>query len=168
MNGMIDIQADNIDVDASQAVGNLIQTVNITVNSSGDIIFADNKNYLEKANDYFNLPVPDYGACVNYLRKHFENTIKDFCVRQRLGVNVAANQDITEIPSKSFWNAISSGQAAAKWPGLSKALLDDVELYRTFILNPYSHANSTAAYKSEIQLAISSVEALEVGLAAIK
>ena len=40
----VDIEADNIDIDASQATGNLIQTVNITVGPSGEIIFADNKN----------------------------------------------------------------------------------------------------------------------------
>ncbi len=40
----IDIEADHIDIDASQATGNLIQTVNITVGPSGEIIFADNKN----------------------------------------------------------------------------------------------------------------------------
>lgn len=40
----IDINPDPIDIDASQTTGNLIQTVNITVGSSGEVIFADNKN----------------------------------------------------------------------------------------------------------------------------
>jgi len=131
-------------------------------------VFADNKNYLAKSQDYFNLPVPDYGSCVNYLRKHFEEVAREFCERQRLGVNVKADQDMTKVPSSAFWSAIASGQAAGKWPGLAKALLNDIEIYRTFILNPGSHANSTAAYKSEIQRSINAVQALEAGLAAIK
>jgi len=130
-------------------------------------VFADDRKYLEKAKGYFNLSIPDYGACVNYLRKHFEDVIQDFCERQRLGVNVISSQDITRIPSNAFWSAISSGQAANKWPGLAKALLNDIEIYRTFILNPYSHAHSTAAYKNEIQRSIRAVEALETGLDAI-
>lgn len=129
-------------------------------------VFADDRKYLDRAKGYLNAPIPDYGACVNYLRKHFEEVIQDFCERHRLGVNVMASQDITRIPSNAFWSAISSGQAAGKWP-LAKALLDDVEIYRTFILNPYSHANSTAAHKNEIQRSIRAVEALETGLAAI-
>ncbi|MFN7931390.1 MAG: hypothetical protein U0Y68_26355 [Blastocatellia bacterium] len=40
----IDIVADDVDIDASQATGNLIQTVNITVGSNGAVYFADNKN----------------------------------------------------------------------------------------------------------------------------
>ena len=130
-------------------------------------VFADDRKYLDRAKGYLNATIPDYGACVNYLRKHFEDVIQDFCERQRLGINVIATQDITRIPSNSFWSAICSGQAGNKWPGLTKALLDDIEIYRTFILNPYSHANSTAAHKNEIQRSIRAVEALETGLDAI-
>jgi energy-coupling factor transporter ATP-binding protein EcfA2 len=131
-------------------------------------VFADSKNYIEKAKGYFNLPAPDYGSCVNYLRKHFEQVAGEFCERQRLSVKVAPDQDLTRIPSKAYWDVICAGQAAGKWPGLAKTLLNDIEIYRTFILNPYSHANSSAAYKSEIQRSITAVEALELGLAAIK
>jgi len=131
-------------------------------------VFADNKNYLEKSKAYFNLPAPDYGSCVNYLRKHFEEIAREFCERQKLSVKVVPDQDLTRIPSKAYWDVISAGQAAGKWPGLAKALLTDIEIYRTFILNPYSHANSTAAYKNEIQRSVKAVEALEAGLKAIK
>jgi hypothetical protein len=130
-------------------------------------VFADNKNYLEKSKDYFSLPVPDYGSSVNYLRKHFEEVAREFCERQHLSVKVVPDQDLTRIPSKAYWDVISAGQAAGKWPGLAKALLNDIEIYRTFILNPGSHANSTAAYKSEIQRSINAVQALEAGLNAI-
>jgi len=129
-------------------------------------VFADNKNYLEKSKEYFGLPVPDYGSCVNYLRKHFEDAIRDFCERQH--VKVVYNPDVTKIPGNAFWSEIVSGHAAKKWPALPKALLDDIELYRTFILNPLSHSTITAAYKSEIQRSINAVQALETGLRAIK
>ena len=129
-------------------------------------IFADNKNYLEKAKEYFGLPVPDYGSCVNYLRKHFEDAIKDFCERHHL--KVVFNPDVTKIPGNAFWSEIVSGHTAKRWPALPKPLLDEIELYRTFILNPLSHSTITAAYKSEIQKSINAVQALELGLAAIK
>ena len=131
-------------------------------------VFADNKNYLEKSKGYFGQPVPDYGSCVNYMRKHFEEVAREFCERQHLSVKVVPDQDLTRIPGKAYWDVISAGQAAGKWPGLAKALLTEIEIYRTFILNPYSHANSTAAFKNEIQRSIRSVEALETGLNAIK
>lgn len=129
-------------------------------------IYAENRNYLEKSKDYFNLPVPDYGSCVNYLRKHFEEAIKDFCERQHL--KVVYNPDVTKIPGNAFWSEIISGHAAKKWPALPKPLLDDIELYRTFILNPLSHSTITAAYKAEIQKSINAVQVLEAGLNAIK
>lgn len=40
----IDLVADDIDVDASQTVGNMIQTVGIAVHASGAVFIADNKN----------------------------------------------------------------------------------------------------------------------------
>lgn len=41
---LIDIDAITVDIDASTATGNLIQTVGITVGPSGEVIFADNIN----------------------------------------------------------------------------------------------------------------------------
>ena len=135
--------------------------------SEGEVpIFADNKNYLERATDYFNQPLPDYGSSVNYLRKHFEDCIKDFCERHHL--KVVYNPDVSKIPGNAFWGEIISGHANKRWPTLQKALLDDIELYRTFILNPLSHSKITAVFKSEIQKSINAVQSLEVGLAAIK
>jgi hypothetical protein len=43
-NALIDIDADPIDIDTTTTTGNLIQTVNITVGASGEVVFADNKN----------------------------------------------------------------------------------------------------------------------------
>ncbi len=40
----IDIDAEPIDIDTTVASNNMIQTVNITISSSGEVIFVDNKN----------------------------------------------------------------------------------------------------------------------------
>jgi hypothetical protein len=68
----------------------------------------------------------------------------------------------------TFWSEIISGHAAKRWPARPKVLLHEIQPYRTFMLNPLSHSTITAAYKSEIQKSMAAVNALELGLAAIK
>ena len=125
-------------------------------------LFADHKKYLEMAQEHFNQN--DYKACVGYLRTHFDSVVKQFCEGH---LRVLYRQDATKVPASEFWNAIISGHSAGKWPTLPKQLLNDIELYRTFILNPLNHATITATFKAEIQKSMNAIRALEVGLNAI-
>ena len=120
-------------------------------------IYVEDRAYLEKAKEYFN--ANDYKACVIYLRTAFEVAIKRFCEKKNLKVRYHENpKDLT---SEDFWQAIKGGKTRNGDPFLEKALTDEIELYRSIILNPFSHSRIVSVAKKEISEAIEAVEKLE-------
>jgi hypothetical protein len=51
-----------------------------------------------------------------------------------------------------------------KLPFLGAALIQSVELCRSIVLNPISHASITNAFRREIEDSISAIEELEIEL----
>ena len=122
----------------------------------------ENKAYLEKAKDYFD--ACDYKACVIYLRTAFEVAIKKFCDKKNLQVRYSENpKDLT---SEDFWTPIKKGTLRDGTPFLEQCLIDEIELYRSIILNPLSHSRTVTVVKKEISDAIEAVEKLEAKLEA--
>ena len=123
-------------------------------------IYAEDRVYLEKAREYFN--INDYKACAIYLRTAFEVAIKRFCDKKNLKVRYRENSK--DLRSDDFWQAIKGGKTRDGDPFLEKALTDEIELYRNIILNPLSHSRIVAVVEKEISKAIKAVEKLEAKL----
>ena len=125
-------------------------------------IYVEDKAYLEKAKEYF--AVTDYKACVIYLRTAFEAAIKKFCEKKKLQVRYSENPK--ELQSNDFWEPIKKMELDDDTPFLGQELIDEIELYRSIILNPLSHSRTVTVVKKEISDAIEAVEKLEAKLEA--
>ena len=120
-------------------------------------IYVENKAYLEKAEAYFK--ANDYKACVIYLRTAFEAAIKKFCEKEKLQVRYRENPK--ELQSNDFWEPIKKMELDDGTLFLGQELIDEIELYRSIILNPLSHARIVPVVKKEVSEAIEAVEKLE-------
>ncbi len=123
-------------------------------------IYMEDQLYLEKAKEYF--AANDYKACVIYLRATFEVTIKNFCEENNLRVKYRENQK--NLNSEDFWTPIKTGQRKDGTSFLEQKLIDRIELYRSFVLNPLSHSGLVTVIKNEISEAIKAVENLDTEL----
>ena len=117
--------------------------------------------YLDKANEYFH--ANDYKACAIYLRTAFEVIIKRFCDKRNLRVRYCENPK--QLTSEDFWDPIKTGTEKDDTPFLEQTLIDEIELYRSIVLNPLSHANIVNIPKKELEAAIAAVKELETALA---
>ena len=93
-------------------------------------VYVEDKAYLEKAREY--LEANDYKACAVYLRTAFEIIIEEFCESKHLPVKY--RRDPNKQDTQDFWDAIKiENQTSAL---LSQDMINDIELYRSRILNP--------------------------------
>ena len=125
-------------------------------------IHVQDRPYLEKAKAYFD--ANDYKAYVIYLRTAFEAAIKKFCEKEDLQVRYRENPK--ELQSNDFWGPIKTGTSKDGTPFLDQNLINEIELYRSIILNPLSHARTVTVVKKEVSEAMKAVETLEAKLAA--
>lgn len=123
-------------------------------------IYVEDRAYLEKAKEYFN--ANDYKACVIYLRTAFEVAIKRFCDKKNLKVRYCENPK--DLKSDDFWHPIKEGKRKDGTLFLDQPLIDEIQLYRSIILNPISHSRIVCVVKKEISKAIKAVEKLEAEL----
>ena len=113
-------------------------------------ILVENKEYLDKSRSY--LSVNDHKAAAIYLRTAFEVKIKWFC--EKMNIRVKYREKSKDLQTNDFWDPI-------KLKYIDKALAFKIELYRSLIMNPLSHAQLAIAPRQEIQDAINTVERLE-------
>ena len=123
-------------------------------------IYAEDLAYLKKAEEYFN--ANDYKACAVYLRTAFEVAIKKFCEKKNLKVRYRENPK--DLRSDHFWQPIKNGKRKDGTLFLDQTLIDEIELYRSIILNPLNHDTISIICKGEICKAIKAVEKLEAEL----
>ena len=123
-------------------------------------IYVEDRAYLKQAKEYFN--ANDYKACAIYLRTAFEVVIKRFCNKKNLKVRYCENPK--KLESDDFWQLIKEGKRKDGTLFLDQTLIDEIELYRSIILNPLSHSRIISVAKKEISEAIEAVENLEVKL----
>lgn len=127
-------------------------------------IWVENKKYLEKAQNYLNNH--DHKAAAIYLRTAFEVKIKWFC--EEMSIPIKYRQKSKDLQTNDFWNPIKSAKNSdniSKY--IDPTLAFDIELYRSLIMNPLSHAQLAIAPSQEIQDAINTVERLEKTLDSI-
>ena len=123
-------------------------------------IYVEDRAYLEKAKEYFK--ANDHKACAVYLRTAFEAAVKKFCEKKNLKVRYRENPK--DLRSDYFWQPIKSGKRKDGTLFLDQTLIDEIELYRSIILNPLSHDTTSIICKGEISKAIKAVEKLEAEL----
>ena len=124
-------------------------------------IYAQDKPYLDKAKEYF--AANDYKACVIYLRTAFEAAIKKFCEKENLQVRYRENPK--RLTTEDFWGPIKARRQSDGTSFLDQSLINEIELYRSIILNPLSHARIVPVVKKEVSDAMKAVEKLEDKLA---
>ena len=120
-------------------------------------VYVQDKPYLEKAKEYF--AANDYKACVIYLRTAFEIAIKKFCENEKLQVRYSETPK--SLTTDDFWGPIKKVELNDGTPFLEQSLINEIELYRSIILNPLSHSRTVTVVKKEISDAIEAVEKLE-------
>ena len=123
-------------------------------------VYVEDRAYLEKAKEYFD--DNDYKACAIYLRTAFEVAIKKFCENKDLKVKYRENPK--GLRSEDFWTPIKNGKDKSGNPFLQRSLIDEIEFYRSIILNPLSHATIVNTMKKEISEAMEAVKKLEATL----
>jgi energy-coupling factor transporter ATP-binding protein EcfA2 len=126
-------------------------------------VYAEDKKFLDKAREFFD--DNDYKAAVIYLRTHFEQIIKDFCDKKNLSVKYKHNPK--EVQGNDFWKAVTSYEVNGQL-ALDRQLVTRVELSRSIVLNPVSHASITNVYQREIQDAINVIADLDSALNSLK
>ena len=120
-------------------------------------IYVENKTYLEKAKEF--LDANDYRACAIYLRTAFESILKKFCDKKNLSVRYCENPKY--LTSDDFWMPTKTSKKNDGTPFLTKALIGDIELYRSIILNPLSHATIVNIPRQELEDVMTAVEELQ-------
>ena len=123
-------------------------------------IYVENRAYLKKAKEHF--CANDYKACAIYLRTAFEVAIKRFCDDKNLKVRYCEHPK--SLKSDDFWQPIKGRKRKDGTLFLDQTLIDEIELYRSIILNPLSHDTISTICKGEICKAIKVVEKLEAEL----
>jgi energy-coupling factor transporter ATP-binding protein EcfA2 len=119
--------------------------------------------YLEKAEEYYVQGEAEIAA--NFVRKYYEQIIKDFCRRKRLVVCSEFQEDVSKIPASAFWGAICSKTNKIS---LDHALRREIEACQTNVNNPLSHAGNPGVHSTEVERAIEKVKELKAALDAIK
>ena len=116
------------------------------------------KGCLDDARRFLNDPTGPYeAAAANYARSGFELTLKAFC--EHYSIPVRYKQEAQKISSEEFLGA------AEKWlrenqRSFLDASLERVKMFRRVVLNQGSHSGPPNIARSEIEGAISAVEAL--------
>lgn len=118
--------------------------------------------YIEKAEEFFAQNEVD--AAANFVRKYYEQIIKDFCQRKKLKVCAEFHNDINRMPASAFWDAITSSKNKIPLDG---NLRREIEACQTNVNNPLSHAGSPGVHSTEVDRAIKKVKELSAALAAI-
>ena len=121
-------------------------------------VYVEGKAYLDKAREF--LTANDHKACAIYLRSAFEEVIKKCCARKRLPVRYRSEPN--QLTSQDFWAAIKIANQNSAF--FTQSLMNEIELYRSRILNPLSHATIANIPKKEIEDAIEAVERLKTAL----
>ena len=119
-------------------------------------VYAEDKKYIEKAEEYFN--ENDYKAAVIYLRTAFEAILKKFCDKKRL--EVGYKEERHRLTTQDFWLAVKK-YAPQGQLFLSSDLINSIEVYRRFVLNPLSHSTITNIQRREINDTINCIKSLQ-------
>jgi energy-coupling factor transporter ATP-binding protein EcfA2 len=128
---------------------------------------------MDTANEYYRKG--DNKAAGVYLRAAFEFILKHYCEKKKLRVKYL--NDRSKLTTEDFWVAIidfkkndddkaaRSGGTYTKKCQLEDSTVENIELYRKFVLNPLCHIDlDKHETTAEIERAITAIEALKTEL----
>ena len=85
-----------------------------------------------------------------------------------MNIPIKYREKLKDLLTNDFWNPIKDAKESDGTPKyIDEILKFEIELYRSLIMNPLSHAQLAIAPSREIQDAIDTVERLENALDAI-
>lgn len=116
------------------------------------------KSYLEKAEEYY--AQREIESAANFIRKYYEQTIKDFCDRKKLKVKF--QYDTGKVSAKDFWDAIINRDNSF---ALDDSLKREIENCQSNVNNPLSHDGVHNIHSSQVGRAIDKVKELNAALA---
>ena len=119
------------------------------------------KDLLKKAKEL--LITPYLEASANYTRQAFELAIRGACEAKdiRMPYRVYPKGFKKPLQAQDFLNQLTKWTASDKAKQAAwDAALKEVELFKTVVMNPYSHPSAPNIPKEEIQQAINAVETL--------
>ncbi|MDN5751751.1 MAG: ATP-binding protein [Nitrosospira sp.] len=93
-----------------------------------------------------------------YARAAFEGKLKSYC--EKKSVAVQFKNDPAKMTTEMFWTAIKGKLTGPELAEIKKQV-DDIEIYRKIVLNPLSHEHPTTLTTTEIQGAITAIDALD-------
>jgi|SRR5690554_1067686 hypothetical protein len=115
-------------------------------------IVRQNNDYIHQSQEYLNQR--DYKASAVYVRSEFERLLKDFCESKALLVKYNSKQK--KLTSEVFWIAIKNQT------NIDSALIQEVEMCRGTVMNPFSHHDLTQPqFLVELQNSIDVVKKLK-------
>lgn len=126
-------------------------------------IYMENKADLDKAKEHF--VAGDYKACAIYLRTTFETIIREYCDKK--GLHVRYYEDSKKYKSEDFWCRIIAETKPdeinrnCEILKLNLLIVDDIQTYRSIILNPLSHATIANIHRKEVEGAFKAVKRLK-------
>lgn len=113
-------------------------------------LIIDDQDLLAKAKTH--LQACDYKAAAVYTRSAFEKLIRNYC--EKKGKSIRYKSRLKDYTTEDFWSALKSD--------LQQTTRDDIETYRSLVLNTFSHYNTEKhEIKTELQEAIQSVDTLK-------
>lgn len=116
-------------------------------------LIEDEQGFITKAEKHF--AQCDYKASAVYARSAFEKMIRKYCEKKKL--KVAFKTRLKDYTTEDFWNVIKGG--------LPQQVRNDIETYRSLVLNAFSHYNTERhEIKTELDGAIKAVKALQTEL----
>ena len=115
------------------------------------VIF-ENRDLLPEAEAHFN--ACDYKAAAVYTRSAFEKIVQGYCDGEK---KVTYRKNQKKHKTEDFWEALKAD--------LTQPTRDNIETYRSLVMNPFSHYNSERPeIRAELQNAIQAVRALKAKL----
>jgi energy-coupling factor transporter ATP-binding protein EcfA2 len=122
-------------------------------------MYVERKEYLDKAEKFLNETHDDKAAII-YARSAFETIIKKFCEKHGLKIRYKENQK--KLKSEDFWTAITEYNTTKTF--LDVSIIRNIEVCRSIVLNPLSHASIQNIPKKEIGDTINLIRQLETVL----
>jgi len=132
--------------------------------NEGDMpIYRQSKDYLGAAEEH--LLNSDFKAAALYIRSAYERLVIEFCGRHRLLVRYCESPK--GYKSDDFWTVVKTREYKTGERVLSTSLVDDIEMYRSSILNQLSHTEPSNVFRREVKGALDAVTKLRTSLEAV-
>ncbi|OHB55439.1 MAG: hypothetical protein A2Y12_11775 [Planctomycetes bacterium GWF2_42_9] len=118
------------------------------------------RDYLGIAREH--LDANDLKAAAIYIRSAYEDCLKHFADKQNLHIRYCVNPK--DQKADYFWLVVSKAQLKTGGSVLDAALIAEVELYRSAILNQLSHTAPVTFVRREVEDSLNTINKLQAKL----